>query len=370
MGRSPHVVVAVLLLTSGSVRAAPLGATPLEPGLVGRSDIIFFESFEDAAWHSHWKLSSAPQNTSLSSTGFKGQGLRVAVPKDQHYGTSFGFDFVKQGLAEPEKLYFRYYLRFGSSWDGTSGGKLPGFGGTYGVAGWGGKPAHGDDGWSARMTFKAAGAAQTDIGYYVYHADMTGTYGNSWFWTQGPLKNDQWYCIEGYVQLDDPAASNGILRGWVDGQLAYEKTDLNFRTVSSLKVERFWFDIYYGGTWTAPQDMDLFFDNVVVASGRVGCYTTPTPDAGPPDMVLVDGAQATDSAPATDGAVPADAPGLTDAPADQDPTEDAGKSGGGLRGGDGCSCATGRDASPGGLVALALLALLRLRRWSARRGAG
>ncbi len=235
------------------VAAAPLGATPLEPGLTGRKDIIFFESFESSTWYSNWKITSLPKNCSRTSAGFKGKALKVAVPKGQHYGTSFGFNFAKFALAEPESLYFRYYLRFDSSWDGGSGGKLPGFGGTYGVAGWGGKPAHGDDGWSARGNFKGGGTGKTWIGYYVYHADMTGTYDNTWLWqinNLGLLNNNKWYCVEGYVKLDSPAGSDGILRGWVDGKLAYEKTGLNFRTVSKLKIERFWFDIYYGGSWT------------------------------------------------------------------------------------------------------------------------
>jgi hypothetical protein len=360
--------------------AAPLGATPLEPGLVGRPDIIFFESFESATWYTNWKLTAAPQNTSQASTGFVGQCLRVAVPAGAHYGTSFGFDFQKQGLAEPEELYFRYYLRFGTAWDGGSGGKLPGFGGTYGVAGWGGTPSHGDDGWSARMTFKASGS-QTSIGYYVYHADMTGTYGNSWFWT-GALDNDKWYCIEGYVKLDDPALSNGILRGWVDGNLVYEKTDLNFRTVSTLKVERFWFDIYYGGTWTAPVDMDLFFDNVVVASGKVGCYVTSPADAGPPDTgpapdgppPSTDGPPPTtdgptlpvEGSPAADG--PTDGSQATDgtsadraAAAGDGPAGDAGGGSTALQGGHGCSCTMSRPVAPPlGLMLLVLL-VWRLR---------
>ena len=91
--------IRLLAVWPAAALAAPLGATPLEPGLQGRSDIIFFENFELATWHSNWKLSSVPKNCTLSSAGFKGQALRVAVPQGQHYGTSFGFDFAKFSLA-------------------------------------------------------------------------------------------------------------------------------------------------------------------------------------------------------------------------------------------------------------------------------
>jgi hypothetical protein len=366
--RRASLLFAVTFFWPVLAAGAPLGATPLEPGLVGRKDVIFFESFETSTWYSHWKLTKLPQNCSLVGSGYKGQALEVSVPKGQHYGTSFGFDFAKFSLAEPEQLYYRYYLRFDSSWDGASGGKLPGFGGTYGVAGWGGKPSHGDDGWSARGTFKGGGTGKTWIGYYVYHADMTGTYGSTWLWTTnnlGLLTNNKWYCVEGYVRLNKPGSKDGVLRGWVDGKLAFEKTGLNFRTVSKLKVERFWFDIYYGGTWTAASDMALHADNLVVASGRVGCYqASPKPDAGAtaPDAGATDGAKTpADAASASDAQGAADAGGA-DGPGQAPPD--------GKRAQDGCSCGLGGPASDGrpapALLVLVLVLVLVLI-WRIRR---
>src|SRR5437660_1150006 len=79
---------------------------------------------------------------------------------------------------EPEEIYFRYYLKFDEDWKrATSGGKLPGMSGTYGKAGWGGRPVHGDDGWSARGLYVTRpGDDSTAIGFYCYHADMRGKY--------------------------------------------------------------------------------------------------------------------------------------------------------------------------------------------------
>ena len=62
---------------------------------------------------------------------------------------------------EPEEIFFRYYLRFDSDWkNATSDGKLPGISGTYGKAGWGGRPVNGHDGWSARGSFGLASSAK------------------------------------------------------------------------------------------------------------------------------------------------------------------------------------------------------------------
>jgi len=74
-------------------------------------------------------------------------------------------------------------------------------------------------------------------------------------------------------------ANDGVLRAWIDGQPVYENTGIRFRDVDSLHVERAWFDIYYGGTWTAPDDMYIDFDNAVVAFEKIEPYD-PNPPSG------------------------------------------------------------------------------------------
>jgi hypothetical protein len=258
----------------------PLGSPDLEPGLTGRSDIIFFEDFESDTWFENWNQSSAPDNcTQISDPVFNGSSaLRVFVGSGEHYGVSLGFDFADQGMEEPEEIYFRYYVYFNENWQRNDGevGKMPGISGTYNTAGWGGRPANGDDGWSARMMNHDAGD-QVKLGFYCYHADMTGTYGNHFGWeidNRGFLERGQWYTVEAYARMNTITGSSGnndgILRGWVDGEPAYEKTDLRFRDVDNLKIERIWFNIYVGGSWTAPQDMEVYFDNVVIARNYIG----------------------------------------------------------------------------------------------------
>ena len=63
------------------------------------------------------------------------------------------YKFAKEIGREPEEIFFRYYLRFGSDWKQTvQGGKMPGISGTYGKAGWGGRRSRGLKGWSARRS--------------------------------------------------------------------------------------------------------------------------------------------------------------------------------------------------------------------------
>ena len=197
----------------------------------------------------------------------------INVENGGHYGASFDFDFSDQWNHEPEDIYFRYYLRFADDWDPERGGKLPGIGGTYGRAGWGGRPVHGDDGWSARGLFHGQEDGKTPIGFYCYHMDMQGQYGNSWEWDikkRGELENNRWYCVEQYVKLNDIGKSNGILRGWINDKLAFEKTNLRFRSTDSLKIENVWINVYLGGKWTSQSEHHLFIDNVVISPVKIG----------------------------------------------------------------------------------------------------
>ena len=256
-------------------------ANPLSGGVSvdqaqNNSDVFFFEGFEDEDYARHFTDVSHPQNLTLEQGGFGGDRcLRVRVNGDDHYGTSISYRFAKRDEDEPEALYARYYLKLGSNWDPGRGGKLPGIAGTYGKAGWGGRKVNGSDGWSARMGFQRSKVREdeTQVYFYTYHADMQGTYGDNLLWdieNRGSLKNEQWYCIEACIKMNTPGENDGLMRGWVDGALAMERTDIRFRDIPDLKIEGFWMNLYYGGKWSSPQDMDVYFDNVALSYKPIG----------------------------------------------------------------------------------------------------
>ena len=239
----------------------------------------FHCGFEEETWFEQWGMTKLPENVSLVSTdaerkfeALDGNALRIRVENGGHYGTSFSYPFKKQLGEEPEEVYFRYYIRFADDWDPERGGKLPGFGGTYDRAGWGGRPVDGTDGWSARGLFEGQKDGKTPIGYYCYHVDMRGKYGSNWIWDReqlGFLENNRWYCIEQYVKMNTPGENDGILRGWVDGKLAFERTDLRFRDVETLRVESVWINLYLGGTWSATSEHHLYIDEWCSQTSRL-----------------------------------------------------------------------------------------------------
>lgn len=250
-----------------------------DKGLAQNEAVILVADFDTPTWRKQWRggeretVSVVENDPERKFAPLQGKALRLKVAKGSHYGASIEHAFRKAGVGEPEEIYFRYYLRFGDDWDPARGGKLPGISGTYGKAGWGGRPSDGTNGWSARGLFLGREDGKTPVGFYCYHADMKGKYGAHWVWDHanlGYLENNRWYCLEQHAKMNTPGKNDGILRAWVDGKLAFEKTDVRMRDVSQLKIEKIWINLYHGGSWAAESDDHLYLDNVVIARKYIG----------------------------------------------------------------------------------------------------
>lgn len=283
------VVVFRPLLPSDQDRPSEAGLAQAfvgDRGIESHPAVVFVDRFESASWASGWSSVSKGSTTERMPKDWEGaidgSALKVTVPEGKTNGLNGNIRFGDKFGGEPEAMYFRYLLRFGNDWDPSlSGGKLPGFAGTYNRAGWGGRKANGENGWSARGAFfkwKPDPIREDNfrgIGSYVYHAGMTGTYGSQWGWNlgrTGMLEKNRWYSIEQYVQLNNPGQHNGVLKAWVDGELVFERTDLRYRDVSDLKIETLWMNVYHGGTTPAPHDMSLYIDNLVISREYIGPF--------------------------------------------------------------------------------------------------
>lgn len=223
--------------------------------------------------------------------------------------------FALQHPQTPTELYFRYYLKLKAGYQcAVEGKKLPGLAGRYGkwvgtsdtfgyynpTAGNGGSPTKGTysmtdgfSGWSMRHHAYSAPTETTNplwslipLNYYAYHAAMTGYYGDFWRWGNKDtgyvnIEMDRWYCLEHYVKVNDVAApfdslgngtgvANGVVRGWIDGVLVFEKTDAVLRKNRAIKVDEVWLDHYHGGTTPAEAEHPLQMAALVVAKSYIG----------------------------------------------------------------------------------------------------
>lgn len=251
-------------------------------GTAAAAGPVFSCDFESPEWYKEWML-KAPERTldtvasdpALKFEPLRGKALRARIPQGENLGCNLQFPFKKRTGSEPEEIYFRYYLRLSEDWDPVEqGGKFPGIGGTYNRAGWGGRRVNGTDGWSARGLFNRVTAdGETPAGFYCYHVDMRGRYGSHWVWDKdrlGYLRKNRWYAIEQYVKMNTPGRNDGILRAWIDGKVAFEKTDVRFRDVPDLKIETVWLNVYQGGTKPARADQHVYIDDVAISHSYIG----------------------------------------------------------------------------------------------------
>lgn len=288
--RSGLVLLAALATPSCSQEIEGEYEDDRSTGSLAAAANLYDEEFNDSSWRSGWTGSYMP---TLVSDGYSGKAVRTRITGGSHYGAN-----LSRFVNEDEAMYFRYYLKFASNWAPTSTGKLPGpadLNGTNRCKG-GKKPTNAEC-WSARLMWRPNSGTTTDIGYYLYHADQAGTYGDGFqtgndaydvrFDAPGytPLERNRWYCIEGYVEMNTPGQSNGILRGWVNGRPAQERTDIRFRNSASLGIERLWYDIYYGGKDASNRTQDVLIDRMALSTERIGC------DSNAGDPMWVPGAE-------------------------------------------------------------------------------
>ena len=162
-----------------------------------------------------------------------------------------------------DDLYIAYRLRFGVGFDFVKGGKLPGLGG--GANNTGGHKPNGDDGWSARMMWRTGGHAVQ----YVYHPDQPGVYGEDFAWRIGGepvvFVPGRWYHVEHRIVMNTPGQKDGVIQGWLDGQLALEKRGLRFRNTAAFAIDTLQFSTFFGGgdpSWAASRDEEIAFDDL------------------------------------------------------------------------------------------------------------
>lgn len=221
-----------------------------------------------------------------------GAGLKVVFQANSTGGTGVPtVDLVKLKGKEYDELFLRYYIKFGPDFRDAplacDGGKIPGFASDTSLGASSGVPARGDNGWSLRGSYRLNCDAKNPIypsivlSTYAYHADMKGWYGDIWQWpTYGELglaTLGKWVCVEQQLKVNTPGLRDGVLRTWIDGKLAWEKTALYLRAKppylvpGNLGIQKLWGTLHHGGTVPLGRQATVWYDQTVVATRRIGC---------------------------------------------------------------------------------------------------
>lgn len=265
--------------------------------------------------------------TSIETNGcVSGNCLKLSMKQFASSALSIHWP-LRNAELEPEQLYMRYYLKLGPTWhneqcrnqDGkpvveAQGGKFPGLADIRhdrdpgGQCGFGGEPGDGIHCWSHRTGFRSCGGGSTSNRVcetvpggmtryygYIYFYKQEGDTGNPGLWDNDPwgqftgrggkcateptnlfcavgknlgvLARERWYSLEHFIKMNTPGKADGVVRGWVDGKLAYEKTNMIFRLPGhqTLHVRTAWLDVFKGGTLGNCADSEVWLDQMVLA---------------------------------------------------------------------------------------------------------
>ena len=237
-------------------------------------DVIFVDTFDDNKLKPEWfQQVKLDRSHSQIENGYLSGG---SYPEDNHSLFNIRYFFKKNLGFEPTEMYLRYSIRFHDDFIyATQGGKAPGLSGTYNTCGWGGrKPSKTCNGWSARMSFglpikTGLYKDMIPIGTYLYHIDQQGYYGDGEKW-QAFCSFGKWCELEQYVKLNTPGKNDGILRGFHNGKLVYERKDIRFRLLENIKIEDAWILLYHGGMGFPTKPIHADIDNIVISKSYVG----------------------------------------------------------------------------------------------------
>eukprot|EP01084_Bolivina_argentea_P296645 510927_1 len=207
------------------------------------------------------------------------------------------------GATGTDEIYVRFYRRYESGYQ-MQAHKSPG---VYAmccdpqeVAGAGNKP-DGTDKFSTKVIVNDAGEPLL----YSYHPDQEGIYGDALFQNlltvQFKFDNDIWYCVEMMLKANTPGQRDGEVALWIDGKRIMHYTNMRFRDISSLKINRPLHSMYMSNNAQSVQT--VWDDQIVWATQYVGprsdCHsnqptastTTPTtkePTTNNPTTVTTD----------------------------------------------------------------------------------
>ena len=129
-----------------------------------------------------------------------------------------------------------------------------------------------------KLRLAAQDIQNKDMPHGLTQGPLKGGYNGKFYDSQEVLfKDDQWHCVEAYFKLNtldlqnDRPNRDGIVRGWFDGKLVVEHTDVVLRSTDfpKMKFNQFLMAPYFG-PGLLPHAQKLWIDELAVGTKRIG----------------------------------------------------------------------------------------------------
>jgi hypothetical protein len=269
------------------------------------AQVLLQESFDDANFSSRgwYDVGGMPISTT-EYYGDSGGSLEMHFTNGSITPVGTG---MRHALAESDRIYMRYAIKFTSSWTGSNHsyqphmfyfltnkeGRYAGPAETHLTAYVEQNEGHGRFGWQDTLNIDQSqiGVDLTNVteargvagcnGYsdpYPFDCYSSGGHYRNGKWlstadtifenTPGPKDQTQWHIVEVYFQLNSivggKGVNDGIIKMWVDGNLVMNHNDLMLRTSlnSDIKFNQFLIGPYIGDG--SPVDQTAWVDDLLI----------------------------------------------------------------------------------------------------------
>ena len=229
----------------------------------------------DAYKNQYTRDSQKGRKRRTSSPSRSGKALEVRFAAGEHDGCDLRYNFRDALGSEPNEAWIRYHFyvdsdfEFAYPYGDPLGGKMGiGWANTRnGPASGGAGGTHQGRAFSVRPSMDGGGTRDGTLSNYTYHAD-SGNYGDTFEYNEnGDIDFGQWYQIDHRLRMNTPGRRDGVMRAWVDGNLALNETDLELRDSDhSFGIGRVWHNCYFGGNWESPETQSICFEDLYVST--------------------------------------------------------------------------------------------------------
>ena len=283
LGVGGLILALVLVLSMGGGDDGVKGdVDSLEPGLADRDDVLWFGGFEAEDWRDTFgtTLESDDRGPTIvdDEESLEGRTARITHAANSFEGYTWYAGFGDDGLdiGGQEDVYLRYYLKPWEDYYFRREAKIPGLGGGNLPSGC--EPPDPAAGWSGRLQWgQVENHTRARIQTYLYSAAPESNTGGCGFkedWDEGAeLVPGEWSCIEIRYRMNTPGEADGVMQGWFDDELRYEREDILFRDTPDLQTDTLMGTFYHGGeeAWQPLKTEYIYIDNMVLATERIGC---------------------------------------------------------------------------------------------------
>ena len=273
----------------GMIRYWLLGTWLAAAALVGSAvaaeaegpGILFSESFDDADVAKRGWYDSTSMTISTKAAHLGGGCVEYEW---EGGGKAVGSKGLRHLFEPTEVVYIRFYIKLSEGW------------------GWSGRSYHPHmlhflttenskyhgparshltlyiEANEGRLRLGATDMQNEDAPHALTQGPLRGGYNGKLYDSKDALlDDDDWHCVEAMFKLNsvdvgtDKWKADGELRGWFDGKLAIERTDVIFRTTDfpRMKLNQFLLAPYFG-PGLLPHAQKLWIDELAVGTKRIG----------------------------------------------------------------------------------------------------